>query len=202
MIIRIHHIISKCCKLAQKDYKTRHEAKVIHWDICKKFKFDHTNKWYMHNPAPLLENDTHKLLCDFDIYTDHLISARWQDLILINNKKREFAKLSTLLSLLTTELNMEECEKKDKYLDVARELKKTMEHESDDCTNCDWCFWHSTGRIINGPGGFGSWRTSGDHPNDSIIEDDQNTEKCPGDCHSKSSKKSSADADVNYSKRV
>ena len=29
-----------------------------------------------------------------------------------------------------------------KYLDLARELKKTMEHESDDCTNCDWWFWH------------------------------------------------------------
>ena len=25
--------------------------------MCKKFKFDHTNKWYMHNPAPVLEND-------------------------------------------------------------------------------------------------------------------------------------------------
>ena len=28
---------------------------VIHWEMCKKFKFDHTNKWYMHNPAPLPE---------------------------------------------------------------------------------------------------------------------------------------------------
>ena len=26
-----------------------------------------------------------------------------------------------------------------------------------------------------------SWRTSGDHPNDRIIENGQNTEKCPGD---------------------
>ena len=30
----------------------------------------------MHNPAPVLENDTHKLLCDFDIQSDRLISAR------------------------------------------------------------------------------------------------------------------------------
>ena len=27
----------------------------------------------MHNPAPVLENDTRKLLWDFDIQTDHLI---------------------------------------------------------------------------------------------------------------------------------
>ncbi len=57
----------------------------------------------LHNPAPVLENDTHKLLWDFDIQTDHLISARRPDLIIINKKEREFAKLSTLLSQLTTE---------------------------------------------------------------------------------------------------
>ena len=60
----INHIISECSKLAQKEYNARHDwvGKVIHWEICKKFKFDHTNKWYMHNPAPVLENDTNQLL--------------------------------------------------------------------------------------------------------------------------------------------
>ena len=56
----INHIISECSKLAQKEYKARHDSvgKGIHWEMCKKFKFDHANKWYMHNPAPVLENDT------------------------------------------------------------------------------------------------------------------------------------------------
>ena len=96
----INHIISECSKLVQKEYKTRHEwvGKVIHWEMCKKFKFDNTNKWYIHNPIAVQENDTHKLLRDFDIQTDHLISARRPDLIIINNNnnktktKREFAK--------------------------------------------------------------------------------------------------------------
>ena len=75
---KIIHNISECSKLAQKEYKIRFdlEGKVIHWDMCKKFKFPHTNKWYMQNPASVLENDTHKLLWNFDIQTDHLISAR------------------------------------------------------------------------------------------------------------------------------
>ena len=30
----------------------------MHWEMYKKFKFDHTNKWYMHNSAAVLENDT------------------------------------------------------------------------------------------------------------------------------------------------
>ena len=90
----INHIISECSKLVQKEYKARHDwvGKVIHWGMCKKLKFDHTNKWYMHNPAPVLENDTHKLLWDFNIQTDHLIPAKRPDLIIINNnnnKKKE-----------------------------------------------------------------------------------------------------------------
>ena len=56
----INHMISECSKLAQKVYKNRHDwmGKVIHWEMCKKFKFDHTKKWYMHNPATVLGNDT------------------------------------------------------------------------------------------------------------------------------------------------
>ena len=43
----------------------------------------------MHNPAPILKNNTHKLLWDFDIQTDHRISVRRPDLIIINNKKEK-----------------------------------------------------------------------------------------------------------------
>ena len=64
-------------------YKARHDwvGKVIHLEVGKKFKFDHANKWYMHNPATVLENDAHKLLWEFDTQTNHLISARRPDLI-------------------------------------------------------------------------------------------------------------------------
>ena len=60
--VTINYIISECSKLA-KEYKTRHDwvGKVIHWEMCKKFKFDPMNKWYMHNPVSVQENDTHKL---------------------------------------------------------------------------------------------------------------------------------------------
>ena len=83
-----------CSKLEQKEYKATQDwvGKVIHWEMCKKFIFDHANKRYMHNPAPVLENDIYKLLWDFDIYTDHLISAGRPDLILINKKKLNLQK--------------------------------------------------------------------------------------------------------------
>ena len=86
----INCIISECSKLAQKEYKTKHDwvGKVIHLELCRKLKFDHTNKWYMHKLTSVRENETQKLLWDFEIQTDHLISARWPDLIIINEKKR------------------------------------------------------------------------------------------------------------------
>ena len=121
----INHIISECSKLAQRKYKARHDCvgKVIHWEMCKKFKFDHTNKWYMHNSAPVLENDSHKLLWDFNIQTDHLIPARRPDLIIINKKKRT-CKIVDFAVPTDPRIKLKECEKKDKYLDLARELKK------------------------------------------------------------------------------
>ena len=106
-------------------YKTRHDwvSKVIHWEMCKKFKFDHMNKCYMHNPASVLENDAHRLLWDFDIQTDYLISARRPNLIIINKKKRT-CKIVDFAVLADHRIKLKECEKKDKYLNFTRELKK------------------------------------------------------------------------------
>ena len=65
-------------------------------------------------------------------------------------------------------------------MDLAKELKKSEEHESDNYTNSDWCFWYSHQRIIKGCGGLGNKRTSEVYPNNYIIEKGQNTEKSPG----------------------
>ncbi len=40
-------------------------------------------------------------------------------------------------------IKFKEIEKRDKYLDIARELKKTMEHEGDGDTNGYWCTWNN-----------------------------------------------------------
>ncbi len=65
---------------------------------------------------------------------------------------------------------------KDKYLALARELKKLWNMKVTIVP-----IWHSNKRIIKRPGGLGSWRAGRDYPNDSIVEDGQNTETSPGD---------------------
>ncbi len=77
----------------------------------------------MHNLAHVLENDTHKLLWDFNIQTDHLISDRRPHLIIINKKKRTCTIVDFAVPA-DHRIKPKECEKKDKYLELARELKK------------------------------------------------------------------------------
>ena len=77
----------------------------------------------MQSPALVLENDTHKLLWDFDVQTDHLISARRPNLIIINTKKR-ICRIVDFAVPADRRIKLKECEKKDKYLDLAREWKR------------------------------------------------------------------------------
>ena len=74
-------------------------------------------------PSTCPKNAMHKLLWDFNIQTDHLILARRPDLIIINKKKRT-CKIVDLAVPADHGIKLKECEKKDKYLDLARKLKK------------------------------------------------------------------------------
>ena len=76
----------------------------------------------MHSPAPVLENATHKLLWEFNIQTDHLIPARRPDLII--NKKKRTCKIVDFAAPADHRIKLKESKKKDKYFDLARELKK------------------------------------------------------------------------------
>ena len=91
----------------------------------------------LHNPTPVLENNTHKLLWVFDIHTDHQISARGKDLIKIKQKKRTY-KIFDFAVPADHRIKLKECEKTDKYLDHARELKRKLWNNY---TSCNWCCW-------------------------------------------------------------
>ena len=61
----IHHIVSGCSKLAQKEYKRRHDnlGKIVHWKLARKCNFEAGDKWYEHEPESVLENEDYKILC-------------------------------------------------------------------------------------------------------------------------------------------
>ena len=92
-------------------------GKIIPWELGKKLKFDHANKWYVHSPESVSENETHKFLWDFEIQTDHQISARRPDLIIINEKKRT-CRIVDFAVPAHNRVKLKECEKIDNYLDL------------------------------------------------------------------------------------
>ena len=102
-------------------------GKVIHWELCKKLKCDDTTKSYMHKQGSVIENETYKILWDFEIEMDHVILARRPDLVL----KRENLLNSGLYrsSGPQRENQRKKKKKKDKYLDLARELRKLWNTE-------------------------------------------------------------------------
>ena len=90
----------------------------------------------MHNLEFVVENETCEILWDFGIQTDHLTSARRPDLVIVDFTEPADHKVK-----------LKESEKRDKYLNLAREQKKTMGHEDDGDTNCIWCIRNDPQRI-------------------------------------------------------
>ena len=100
--------------------------------MCKKLKYDHTIKWFMHNPESVLKYETHNLLRDFEIQTSHLISARQPDQVIINQKKKKKTKKKENFAVpADLRVKLKESEKKDKYMNLDREFLKNVEHKSD-----------------------------------------------------------------------
>ena len=62
----ITHLTAECKKLAQKEYKQRHDniARIGHLEICQKFGLVPEVKWYNHKSASVVENDKVKILWD------------------------------------------------------------------------------------------------------------------------------------------
>ena len=64
-------------------------------------------------------NETYRILSDFEIQTDKSIPARRSI-----NKKMRTCKIVDFAVPADHRIKLKECEKKDKYLNLARELKK------------------------------------------------------------------------------
>ena len=139
--------------------------KGIHWEQCKKFKFNHKNKWYMHKPKSVL--DTHKFLWDFEIQTDHLLLAKWRDLKIVNKKTKE--NLLDFAVPADQRVKLKEFKKRDNYQDLAGEVKKPTEHGDDSDATCNLCTWNNPQKTVKETGRLGNKRTSRDHSDDRLL---------------------------------
>ena len=119
----VQHLICECSKLAQREYKRRHDniAKLIHWKLCGEHKFVRKEKWYEHCPEGVVENEQIKLIWDMNIQCDNVIEARRPDLILIRKEEKTCIIIDVAVPG-DSRVNEKEIEKIEKYQDLKREL--------------------------------------------------------------------------------
>ena len=87
----VGHLVSECSKLAQKEYKRRHDnvARYIHWKLCEQVDLEKVSKWYEHQPERVIENGRYKILWDFNIQCDNVVEARRPDIVVVDKKGKE-----------------------------------------------------------------------------------------------------------------
>ena len=57
--------------------------------LCKKFLTDCNEKWFLHEPEPVQENERCKWLWDFTIQTDKVLEHWRPDIVVIDKGKKE-----------------------------------------------------------------------------------------------------------------
>ena len=121
----IDHVVRGCSKLAQMEYKRRHDnvGKIVHWKLARKCNFEAGDKWHDHKLESCLENEDYKILWDFSIQTDHVIGARRPDSVVVD-KKRRTCKIIDFAVPGDRRIEEKEKEKIEKYQDLRRELQR------------------------------------------------------------------------------
>lgn len=121
----ISHIVSECGKMAQSEYKGRHDkvATAVHWGLAKKHDLEHSERWYQQRAEKVSENDKVKLFWDFNVFTDRVIEARRPDIMVLNKETKECLIVDIAVPG-DTRVNTKEDEKIEKYRDLCRELER------------------------------------------------------------------------------
>ena len=84
------HAVSGCKKLAQKEYKRKHDnvVKAVHWKLCEKHVSEPSEKWQEHTPKSVVENERTRILWEVCIQCDYVIEARRPDFVIINKEDK------------------------------------------------------------------------------------------------------------------
>ena len=121
----VSHIVAECSKLAQTDYKAKHDnvGRIVHLQLCRNKKLIGEKKWYTHSPESVYENEDVKILWDFNIYTDHVIQHRRPDIVMFDKKERK-CMIIDIACPGDSRVELKEKEKIQNYAELRREIKK------------------------------------------------------------------------------
>ena len=119
------HIVSGCRKLAQREYRKRHDkvALRVHWELCRKYGLECTDKWYDHQPLPVAENGKVRITRDMTIFTDRRPKHNRPDITVVHKDTQEWALTDIAVTADQNILTTED-KKVARYQDLALEIKR------------------------------------------------------------------------------
>ena len=121
----------------------RHDwvGKVIHWELCKRLKFDHTSKYSILKQESFQDNLMDKIL--WNLYTNRSPNLGQKTWSTVNLHQVNFA------ISVDNRVEIKGRKKTDKYLDLAWEQKQNVEYESDSFLEQSSKSWKKTEGIGN-----------------------------------------------------
>ena len=121
----VAHLLSACPKLAGSEYIRRHNevAKILHHGISQHHNIPTTDRTWLHQPEAVTETDEVKILWDFEIRTDRIITARRPDIVVIDKTD----KTATIIDVAVPNdhnIRVKEQDKVEKYQDLRLEIQR------------------------------------------------------------------------------
>ena len=109
-----------CPVIGQSVYLERHNtvASAVHWNLS----YVQISVLWLHQLGGALNNSDHRLLYDFNIFTDHKVTAQHPDLVVID-KQLKYTKLIDIACMMDCYVVGKNREKIEKYLVLAVELQ-------------------------------------------------------------------------------
>ena len=118
----ISHIVSECEKLAQKEYKRRHDnvASIVHWKLRGKYNLKRKEKWYEYATG-VVENEEVKIFWDVMIQCDREIKAKKPDIVVVNKNERSCAIIDIARDI---RVSKKEKKKTERYQELKRKTRR------------------------------------------------------------------------------
>ena len=123
----IDHLLSGCSSIAATMYKQRHDsvAKIIHWALSRQFGPSFglvvSTHYWNYVSKSVSDNSRVKLLWDFNVYTDYVLSAQCPNIVVMNTKEAS-AQIIDVAVPVDCNVTSKEAEKVEKYRDLSIEL--------------------------------------------------------------------------------
>ena len=120
--------MSSCSKIAQTDYKERHDkvASMLHWNLCRKYNLQTADKWWEHKVDKVLQKEDVKILWDFKIRTDKHLAHDIPDISVVEKKRVWIIDVAIPGD---GRIKEKELEKISKYQDLKIEIERLWENK-------------------------------------------------------------------------